>query len=83
MSAAHHRTAIIQLNNNEKPTLVKVSLPHKITEPELSTLINDKIVRDIVFRHTGCTCLSGRISVLIESEFEEALRVELGPAQAQ
>ncbi|MBV8280142.1 MAG: hypothetical protein JO170_33440 [Verrucomicrobia bacterium] len=81
MSAARHAT--IHLNSNESPTLVKVSLPHKITRPELSTLINDKIVNDIVLRHTGCTCLSGRISVLIESEFEEALRVELGPAQAQ
>jgi hypothetical protein len=82
MPADQKRTATIQLNNKENPTLVKVSLPHKITEPELSTLIHEKIVKDIVFRHTGCTCLSGRINVLLESEFQEALQVDLGVTQA-
>jgi hypothetical protein len=76
------RTATIKLNNKENPTLVKVSLPHKITEPELSTLIHENIVKDIVFRHTGCTCLSGRISVLIESEFQDAVQVDLETTQA-
>jgi hypothetical protein len=82
MSVERKRTATIRLNDKSNPTLVRVSLPHKITEPELATLINKSIVQDIVNRHTGCTCLSGRISVLIESEFEEALQVDLGKTQA-
>src|SRR5271166_4166348 len=83
MPADQKRTATIQLNNKDNPTLVKLSLPHEITERELSTLIYEKIVKDIVFRHTGCSCLSGRISLLIASKFQDALHVDLGPIQAQ
>jgi hypothetical protein len=70
------RNASLHLNDKEKPTLVRVSLPPKITEPELARL-NDFIVKNIVFPHTGCTCLSGRINVLMESVFQEAVQVEI------
>jgi hypothetical protein len=76
-AAETKRTASVRLNNNENPTFVRVSLPHKITEPELSKLINEGIVKNIIAKHTGCTCLSGRINVLIESEFQEAVIVDL------
>lgn len=71
------RTATLQLNNTEHPTVLKVTLPHKITREELSVLINERIVNDIIQRHTGCTCLSGTINVLIESVFQEAVQVGL------
>jgi hypothetical protein len=71
------RKATLQLNSTEKPTFLRVQLPPKITQAELGVLINDAIVKDIVFRHTGCTCLSGTINVLIESVFQEAVQVEL------
>ena len=70
------RTASLHLNDKEQPTLVRVSLPTKITEPELAKL-TEHIVQNIVRPHTGCTCLSGRINVLIESVFQEAVQVEL------
>jgi len=82
MAAEHKRTATLHLNNKENPTFVRVQLPHKITQSELTVLINDKIVNDIVFRHTGCTCLSGTINVLIESVFQEAAQVDLTAAGA-
>ena len=81
MAAEQERVATLQLNNKEKPTLVRVSLPRKITRGELSLLINEAIVNNIIKTHTGCTCLSGTINVLIESEFQEAVRVDLGKAQ--
>jgi hypothetical protein len=81
MSDQKGRTATLQLNNKEHPTVLKVSLPTKITREELSVLINEKIVNDIIARHTGCTCLSGTINVLIESVFQDAIRVELAPQQ--
>ena len=71
------RTATLHLNNKDNPTMVRVQLPPKITQVELATLINDAIVKDIVARHTGCTCLSGTINVLIESVFQEAVQVDL------
>jgi len=83
MLAEQKRTATIHLNNNEHPTFVRVMLPPKITTLELSQLINEGIVKNIVSRHTGCSCLSGTISVLIESVFQEAVHVDLGAAQAR
>jgi hypothetical protein len=71
------RTATLQLNNKEHPTMLLVQLPPKITQSELTKLINESIVKDIVARHTGCTCLSGTINVLIESVFQEAVQVDL------
>jgi hypothetical protein len=70
------RKATLQLNNHEKPTMLRVSLPPRITEPELAKLTNH-IVKNIVFPHTGCTCLSGTINVLIESTFHDAVQVEV------
>jgi hypothetical protein len=80
MTMEHERIATLHLNNKEHPTLVRVSLPRKITQAELSHLVNQEIVKNIVLKHTGCSCLSGTINVLIESEFQDALRVDLGKA---
>jgi hypothetical protein len=70
------RNASLHLNNTERPTLLRVSLPLKITEKELASL-NAHIVKNIVFPHTGCSCPSGTINVLIESTFRQAVQVEL------
>ena len=80
MATAARRVATIQMNNAQNPTVVRVQLPPKITRAELSQLINESIVNDIVQRHTGCTCLSGTINVLIESVFQEAVQVDLSHA---
>jgi hypothetical protein len=77
MADDRRRMATLQLNNNEKPTFLRVQLPPKITPAELSLLINESIVKNIVTKHTGCTCLSGTINVLIESVFQEAVHVDL------
>jgi hypothetical protein len=78
MPTTGKRTATLTLNNNEKPTFLRVQLPTKITTAELDNLINEHIVKGIIAKHTGCTCLSGTINVLIESVFQEAVHVELG-----
>jgi hypothetical protein len=79
-ATAPKRVAMLHLNNKEHPTMLRVQLPTKITTAELSTLINDSIVKEIVFKHTGCTCLSGTINVLIESVFQDAVQVDLSKA---
>jgi hypothetical protein len=71
------RVATLHLNDEAHPTLVRVQLPTKITREELNKLVNETLVNDIVLRHTGCSCLSGTINVLIESVFQEAVQVEL------
>ncbi len=80
MAAGQKRVATLQLNNDQTPTVLKVQLPTKITQAELTTLINESIVKNIIFKHTGCTCLSGTINVLIESVYQQAVQVDLGHA---
>jgi len=76
MARTQARRASIQLNNSTNPTLVRVSLPHQITEQELARL-TEHIVQNIVRPHTGCTCMSGTISVLFESVFQQAIDVNV------
>lgn len=76
MSEKAERRATLRLNNKEKPTVLRVTLPHRITGPEL-TKLNEHIVAEIIRPHTGCTCLSGTINVLFESQYQEAMQVEL------
>jgi hypothetical protein len=76
MAQTTARTATLQLNNTTHPTLVRVGLPPQITQPELARL-TEHIVQNIVRPHTGCTCMSGTISVLFESVFQQAIDVSV------
>ncbi|MEO8051073.1 MAG: hypothetical protein ABI833_11720 [Acidobacteriota bacterium] len=40
MAAESKRIATLQLNNKEHPTMLRVQLPPKITQAELTKLIN-------------------------------------------
>ncbi|MEA2264142.1 MAG: hypothetical protein QOJ51_6967 [Acidobacteriaceae bacterium] len=71
MAAETKRAASVRLTTMKILPLCGFLL-HKITEPELSKLISEGIVKNIIAKHTGCTCLSARINVLIESEYQEA-----------
>jgi hypothetical protein len=72
------RTATLRLNAKKDPTLLRVTLPTKVTERELAKL-TDHIVQNIIRTHTGCTCLSGTISVVFDNnELQNATHVELG-----
>jgi hypothetical protein len=71
------RTATLRLNSQDKPTLLRVALPPKITKAELAKL-NDHIVDDIIRKHTGCSCLSGTIAVVFDNdELQHAVQVNL------
>lgn len=71
------RTATLRLNSKDNPTLLRVTLPHKVTEGEFAKL-TDHIIQNIVKGHTGCTCLSGTISVVFDNtELQNAVSVEL------
>jgi hypothetical protein len=48
MAADAKRIATLQLNDKEHPTMLRVQLPPKITQSELTKLINESIVKDIV-----------------------------------
>jgi hypothetical protein len=72
------RSATLRLNSKDKPTLLRVELPPKITKAELAKLTTH-IVDDIIHPHTGCTCLSGTIAVVFDNNvLREAVTVSLG-----
>jgi hypothetical protein len=54
---------------------LSVRVPRDIAGNDFAKL-GESIV-DIIHNHTGCTCLSGVIDVVIHEDFQEALRVEL------
>ena len=71
------RSATLRLKSKDHPTLLRVALPPKITKPELAKL-TERIVDDIIHRHTGCTCLSGTIAVVFDNnELQNAVTVQL------
>jgi len=52
-------------------------LPPKNREGAVAKL-NDHLVQNIIRTHTGCTCLSGTISVVFDNtELQNAVSVEL------
>ncbi len=54
---------------------LNVRVPREIDGDDFAK-IGESIV-GIIRNHTGCSCLSGVIDVVIQEEFQEALRVEL------
>jgi hypothetical protein len=77
MESNMSRSATLRLNSNDKPTLLRVTLPPQITKPELGKL-TDHIVDAIIRKHTGCTCLSGTIAVVFDNnELQHAVTVQL------
>ena len=54
---------------------LSVRVPRDITENDFAKL-GESII-DVIRNHTGCSCLSGMIDVVIHEDFQEALRVEL------
>ena len=74
------RVATMQLN--KEATTLRVSVPKDISSGELAHL-NSKIVEGVIKNHTGCSCLSGQISVLLESDWQQVVEVELARTAAQ
>ena len=77
MATAHPLTASYQLDRADRPTLVRVSVPKGIPADKFLRL-NQEIIDKVIKTHTGCSCLSGTINVLFESNWEAPMQVHLG-----
>jgi hypothetical protein len=69
-------TATLQLDRAKSPSLLRVSVPKGIPADKLAKL-NHEIVEKVIKVHTGCSCLSGTINVLLESNWEAPMQVHL------
>jgi hypothetical protein len=70
------RTATMQLHKSGETSMLRVAVPKDTTARELA-LLNEAIIEKVIKPQTGCPCLSGRISVLLENDFQQAIQVNL------
>lgn len=63
---------------SEGKRLLSVSVPSKITQKEFDLL--GRSIYDQIKRLTGCPCFSGLISVVLQDQLAETIKVDLGKA---
>ncbi len=78
MSTGHSATltATLQLDKAKNPSLLRVSVPKGIPADKFLKL-NEEIIDKVIKVHTGCSCLSGNINVLFESNWEAPMQVHI------
>ena len=70
------RSATLELAPGKELRELRVSLPPKVNAAELGVAL--KSIIDIIHNHTGCTCLSGVIPVVIhDQELRQIVNVNL------
>ena len=70
------RSAPLELAPGKELRELRVSLPSKVTAAEFATV--SKSILEIIHNHTGCTCLSGVIPVVIQDQgLRELVNVNL------
>ena len=72
--ASKPMTTVMQLDHAKHPTLLRVTVPKGIPAEKFAQL-NQEIIEKVIKGHTGCTCLSGTINVLFESNWEQPMQV--------
>jgi hypothetical protein len=71
------RHASLTLSRGPNGQVLTAQVPHDMNEAEFQNVTREAY--RLVNRLTGCNCMSGRISFVVEDVFAEAIRVELGP----
>jgi hypothetical protein len=69
------RTAELLLEKGPAGPVVKAKVPVEISEAEFAKVATSAYA--LINRLTGCNCLSGRISFVVEDEFAEVIQVRL------
>jgi hypothetical protein len=72
---AASRNANLQLEKLVGRQSLHVAVPRDTTEKDFARL--GKSIIEVIRGHTGCSCLSGVIDVIVTGDLNEAIRVEL------
>lgn len=75
MSTEVGRTATLRLEKREDGPVLKASVPAELSLEDFVRISERSYA--LISKLTGCNCLSGRISVIVEENWAEAIRVEL------
>ena len=71
------RVSTLQLEKAGGRQTLNISVPNDIgSKPDDFAHLGKQIVA-VIKNHTGCSCLSGNIRVVLEDEMADAIRVEM------
>lgn len=70
------RNASLQLEKLVGRQTLNVRVPREVTDRDFARI--GKSVIDVIKGHTGCSCLSGVIDVVVTGDFADAINVKLG-----
>jgi hypothetical protein len=70
------RNASLQLEKLVGRQTLHVSVPRDVSEKDFGRL--GKSIVEVIKGHTGCSCLSGVIDIIVTGDFTDAIRVDLG-----
>jgi len=69
------RTAGLQLEKLVGRQTLSVRVPRDLSDKDFGKL--GKSIIEVIKGHTGCSCLSGVIDVIVTGDFTDSIRVEL------
>lgn len=69
------RTAELSLVKGIDESVLRVAAPGDLADKEFAVL--GRSILELIRKQTGCNCLSGRIKVVIEDDFNDVIRVDL------
>lgn len=75
---ASSRHATLQLSHTPTGQVLTAKVPSDISEKDFTAI--GSAAFGLIHRLTGCNCLSGRISFVVEENFAEVIRVQLPEA---
>ncbi len=74
-SLEQERHATLKLSHGEQGPVLACRVPLHCTQADFLRVSND--IYALINRLTGCNCMSGRISVVVEDTFADVIRVNL------
>jgi len=72
---AEQRQVPMKLSNGPTGQVLTATVPFDVTEQDISKVGVSAV--QLIKRLTGCNCLSGRISYVVEHNYADAIRVNL------
>lgn len=74
------RHATLKLTNTASGQVLSAKVPGDVSDKDMAAIGTAAL--GLIRRLTGCNCMSGRISFVVEDNFADVIRVDLSEAQA-
>lgn len=74
------RSASLQLSRGSASQVLTAKLPYDVSDAEMAQVGQSAL--DLVRKLTGCNCLSGRISFVVQDNLADVIRINFRDMQA-